>query len=67
MAADQIFGVIAGVFFGNALSVWFFYAIFWGEAQRKRGIPEEKLPSWVFIGGSVPALLATWFTYIALY
>lgn len=67
MVADQVFGVIAGVFAGNALSVWFFYSIFWGEAQRKHGIPEDRLPSWFYFGGSVPPLLCAWFAYMAIY
>lgn len=67
MSADEIFGVVAGVFLGNALSIWFFYSIFWGEAQKKRGIEERNLPGWVFIGGSVPPLLVAFFAYMALY
>ena len=67
MQADQIFGVIAGVFAGNALSVWFFYAIFWGEAQRKRGLDESQFPGWFAIAATVPPLLTAWLAYMALY
>lgn len=67
MDTGLIFGTIAAVFAGNALSVWFFYALFFAEAQRKKGVPEDRLPGWVYIGGSVPPFLCAWFAYSALY
>lgn len=67
MESDAIFGVIAAVFAGNVISVWFFYAVFWGEAQKRKGIEEHNLPGWFFLGGSVPPIFCAWLAYMALY
>lgn len=67
MEVDAIFGVVVGVFVGNALSIWFFLTIFKAEGLRKKGVPEDSMPGWFYLGGTVPPLLTAWLAYIALY
>lgn len=67
MELDVFLGVLAAVGIGNGLSVAFFYAIFWGDAQKRRGFSEEGFPFWWFISASVPPLLVSFAAWYSLY
>mgnify|MGYP001766186617 FL=1 len=67
MEFDLFAGVLAAVLIGNGLSVACFYAIFWADAQIRRGKNETELPAWVYIAGTVPPLIASAAAYAAFY
>ena len=64
----QVFvGVLAAVLIGNGLSVCFFYALIWGDAQKRRGRDEADFPLWWFAAGLIPPLVGGVSAYVALY
>ncbi len=67
MEFDLFAGVLAAVLIGNGLSVAFFYAIFWGDAQIKRGKKETELPAWFYFAGTIPPIIGAVAAYVALY
>ena len=67
MPLEQFLGVLAAVILGNGLSVAFFFAIFWGDAQIKRGASETNLPWWFYVGGTLPPIIGAVAAYVALY
>lgn len=60
-------GILAAVLLGNGLSVLFFYALFWADAQHKRGVPETGFPWWVYVGGTLPPIIGAICAKVALY
>ena len=66
MGFDFYVGVLAAVLMGNGLTIAFVYAMFWGEAQRRKGVPEAQFPFWWILGaGAAPVIAAgtAYFTF----
>ena len=66
MQIGVFFGVLGACLLSNGLSVVFFYALFWGDAQKRRGVPEERFPLWWFLAASIPPLTCSGSLYLAL-
>ena len=67
MDFELFLGVLSAVLIGNGLAVVFFYALFWADAARKRGVPEDRLPWWVYVGGTLPPIIAAIAAKVAIY
>lgn len=68
MAIEQFMAVLAAVMIGGGLLAVFLYALFWGDAQIRRGIlTEDRLPFWWFLAAGVPPVIAAICVYVALY
>lgn len=61
-------GVIAAVLIGGGLLAVFLYALFWADAQIRRGLmTEESLPGWWYLGVGIPGLIGAGCVWVALY
>ncbi len=67
MDFELFLGALAAVLFGNGLTAVYLYALFWGEVQRRRGIPESNLPFWWFLGAGIPPVIGAVAAYVAFY
>ena len=64
---EWFYGTMAAVMIGNGLTAVFLYALFWGDAQIRRGKDERDLPLWWFFGAGVPPIIAAVCVWVALY
>ena len=61
-------GIVAAVMIGGGLVAVFLYALFWGDAQIRRGLlTEERLPLWWFAGAGIPPAIGALCYWVALY
>lgn len=67
MEFELFLGVLAAVLLGNGLTAVYLYALFWGDAQKRRGVPEERFPRWWFAGAGIPPVIGAVAAYVALY
>lgn len=65
----QLFaGTVAAVLIGGGLLAVFLYALFWGDAQIRRGkLTESDLPFWWFLGAGIPPIIGALCAYAAFY
>lgn len=67
MELGVFLGTLGAVLIGNGLTVGWAYAIFWGDAQTRRGKDESTFPLWFFVGAIVPPVTASACVWVALY
>lgn len=67
MDFELFLGFLAAVLLGNGLTVVYLYALFWGDAQKRRGRSEESFPMWWLAGAGIPPIVGAVAAYVALY
>lgn len=59
----QFHQTVAAVFLGAIMAAFFLKAVFGGERLEREGVPQNRLPWWVYVGGALPPLYVAWITY----
>jgi len=67
LSFDWFLGTLAAVLLGNGLTAIYLYALFWGDAQKRRGMQESQFPRWWFAGAGIPPIIGAVAAYVALY